>query len=261
MDGYTLLAGGIAPLVLIPPVQKVRYDIEKDFVPLGLLWLSPQVLAVNPKLNIKTLAEFMAYAKANPGKLTVGSAGHRHRDASGERIAQARGRHRIQPCALSQHRQLAHRSARRAYRFDIRRCRAASNRTWNPVRSMALAITATERSSLLPDLKTTAELGFPRVQTAVWYGAMVSSRGAGCGRAEAQGHDIGGPKRSGLCRGIGPSTASRSMRSVRMVLRNSCTTRPNAGSRSSNRSSEWTSSPPPPTCPRAFRTRRCASGR
>ena len=43
MDGYTLLAGGIAPLVLIPPVQKVRYDIEKDFVPLGLLWLSPQV--------------------------------------------------------------------------------------------------------------------------------------------------------------------------------------------------------------------------
>ena len=74
-DGYTLLAGGIAPLVLIPPVQKVRYDIEKDFVPLGLLWLSPQVLAVNPKLNIKTLAEFIAYAKANPGKLTVGSAG------------------------------------------------------------------------------------------------------------------------------------------------------------------------------------------
>src|SRR5437868_10384650 len=34
-DGYTLLLGGIAALVLIPPVQKVRYDVEKDFAPLG----------------------------------------------------------------------------------------------------------------------------------------------------------------------------------------------------------------------------------
>jgi tripartite-type tricarboxylate transporter receptor subunit TctC len=174
-DGYTLLAGGIAPLVLIPPVQKVRYDIEKDFVPLGLLWLSPQVLAVNPKLNIKTLAEFIAYAKANPGKLTVGSAG------------------------IGTVTHLANELLKREAAIDFNHVPYRS--TANSLTDLlgghidaifgdvallkphaqsgavnALGITAAERSSLMPDLKTTAELGFPRVQTAVWYGAMVTAR-------------------------------------------------------------------------------------
>ena len=74
-DGYTLLMGGIAPLVLIPPIQKVRYDTAQDFAPLGLMWRSPQTFAVHPKLGVKTVAEFVAKAKANPGKLTIGSAG------------------------------------------------------------------------------------------------------------------------------------------------------------------------------------------
>src|SRR4029077_645106 len=61
-DGYTLLLGGIAALVLIPPVQKVRYDVQKDFAPLGLIWRSPQVFAVRSTLNVKTVAEFVDYA-------------------------------------------------------------------------------------------------------------------------------------------------------------------------------------------------------
>ena len=75
-DGYTLLVGGIAPIVLIPPIQNVRYNVEKDLVPLGLIWRSPQVFAVSAKLGVSTVAEFVARAKANPGKLTIGSAGN-----------------------------------------------------------------------------------------------------------------------------------------------------------------------------------------
>ena len=74
-DGYTLLMGGIAPLVLIPPIQKVRYDTARDFAPLGLMWRSPQTFTVHPNVGVKTVAEFVAKAKANPGKLTIGSAG------------------------------------------------------------------------------------------------------------------------------------------------------------------------------------------
>src|SRR5215470_17728504 len=74
-DGYTLVVGGIAPIVLVPAVKKLRYDVDRDLVPLGLIWRSPQVLAVRASLDVKTVADFVAYAKAHPGKLTVGSAG------------------------------------------------------------------------------------------------------------------------------------------------------------------------------------------
>ena len=74
-DGYTILVGAIGPLTIIPALKPVSYDPEKDFTPLGTVWRSAQVLAVRPSLGVKTMAEFVAYAKANPGKVTVGSAG------------------------------------------------------------------------------------------------------------------------------------------------------------------------------------------
>jgi tripartite-type tricarboxylate transporter receptor subunit TctC len=74
-DGYTLLLGAIGPLAVIPGAEKVSYDPIHDFIPLGLVWTSPLTLAVSPQLGIKTLKDFIAYAKANPGKATIGSAG------------------------------------------------------------------------------------------------------------------------------------------------------------------------------------------
>jgi len=74
-DGYTILLGAIGPFAVIPAGKHVSYDVEKDFVPLGCIWFSGQALVVNAKLPVKTLGDFIAYAKANPGKVTVGSAG------------------------------------------------------------------------------------------------------------------------------------------------------------------------------------------
>src|SRR5690606_25632943 len=74
-DGYTLVVGGIAPIVLVPAVKTVRYNVEKDLVPLGLIWQSPQILAVRKELPVNSVKELIDYAKANPNKLTVGSAG------------------------------------------------------------------------------------------------------------------------------------------------------------------------------------------
>src|SRR3569833_3124872 len=70
-DGYTLLLGGIAALALIPPVEPVRYVVARDFAPLGLIWRSPQVLAVRPSLGIRAVAEFVTYTKAHPGFVFV----------------------------------------------------------------------------------------------------------------------------------------------------------------------------------------------
>jgi tripartite-type tricarboxylate transporter receptor subunit TctC len=74
-DGYTLLLGGAGPFAIIPPTKKVSYSVERDILPLGTIWRSPQLFAVNPKLGLQTMADFLARARANPGKVLVGSAG------------------------------------------------------------------------------------------------------------------------------------------------------------------------------------------
>ena len=71
----TNVVGAIGPLTIIPAFKSVTYDVEKDVVPLSTVWRSAQVLAVRPSLGVKTVAEFVAYAKANPNKVTIGSAG------------------------------------------------------------------------------------------------------------------------------------------------------------------------------------------
>src|SRR5207248_4215691 len=75
-DGYTLLLGSTSTMVLNPmTMAKVPYDPAKDFVPIAIIAVSPTSIAVHPTMPVKTLPELIAYAKANPGKLSYGSAG------------------------------------------------------------------------------------------------------------------------------------------------------------------------------------------
>jgi tripartite-type tricarboxylate transporter receptor subunit TctC len=174
-DGYTLLMGGIAPLTMVPAIRKVRYDTEKDFAPLGLMWRSPQAFAAHPQVGVKTVAEFVAKAKAAPGKLTIGSAG------------------------LGTVTHLANELFRREAKIDFTHVPYKS--TANSINDLlgghidaifgdvslvkpqaeagklvAMAVTGANRSPLMPNLPTTAEVGFAAVRTEVWYGALVSAR-------------------------------------------------------------------------------------
>lgn len=74
-DGYTLYLGSIANTINRTLYQKLNYDFVKDFKPVGLLATIPNILVVNPKLPIKTVQDYIAYAKAHPGKLTCASSG------------------------------------------------------------------------------------------------------------------------------------------------------------------------------------------
>lgn len=174
-DGYTLLLGGIAALALIPPVEKVRYNVEKDFAPLGLIWRSPQVFAVRPTLNVKSVAEFVAYAKANPGKVTFGSAGiGTVTHLAGELLMRESGINLVHVPYRSTANSLTdlvggHIDAIFGDAAILQpQVKAGTIR--------ARAITSPERSPLLPDLVTMAEAGFPGVRTEVWYGLLASSR-------------------------------------------------------------------------------------
>jgi tripartite-type tricarboxylate transporter receptor subunit TctC len=174
-DGYTLVVGGIAPIVLVPAVKKLRYDVEKDLVPLGLIWLSPQVLAIRASLGLDTVAAFVDYAKKNPGAVTVGSAG-------------------VGTVTHLANELLQHEAGIKLLHVPYR---STSNSVTDLIGGQidsifgdvvilrphveagsikALAVTSARRSPLLPDVPTMAEAGLPDVRTAVWYGLLAPAR-------------------------------------------------------------------------------------
>ncbi|MBI2317466.1 MAG: tripartite tricarboxylate transporter substrate binding protein, partial [Betaproteobacteria bacterium] len=75
-DGYTLIVSSPSAFNIIPAVTKTSFDPKKDFVPLGQIWSAPQVLIARSQSNLKTVADVVAFAKANPGRLAFGHAGN-----------------------------------------------------------------------------------------------------------------------------------------------------------------------------------------
>jgi tripartite-type tricarboxylate transporter receptor subunit TctC len=75
-DGHTIMMGHLGTLAVNPAIYKnLPYDPVKSFAPVALMAMVPSVLVVNPQVPAHSAAELVAYARANPGKLTYGSAG------------------------------------------------------------------------------------------------------------------------------------------------------------------------------------------
>lgn len=74
-DGYTLLQGYVATHGTSPATRKLPYDPIRDFTPIAMIGATPNVLVVNASLPVTTVAEFIAYVKKNPGRVSYGSAG------------------------------------------------------------------------------------------------------------------------------------------------------------------------------------------
>src|SRR5205085_8564343 len=73
-DGYTILEGALSThAVNVSLYAKMPYDPVKDFVPITLVAVTPNVLVINPSLPVNSVPELVAYAKAHPGKLSFGS--------------------------------------------------------------------------------------------------------------------------------------------------------------------------------------------
>jgi tripartite-type tricarboxylate transporter receptor subunit TctC len=76
-DGYTFLVGAVHHAIAVSMYPKLGYDVQKDLVPVTLVSKLPNVVVVNPsRMPVKSIAEFHAYLKANPGKTNFASAGN-----------------------------------------------------------------------------------------------------------------------------------------------------------------------------------------
>jgi tripartite-type tricarboxylate transporter receptor subunit TctC len=167
-DGYTLFQATITTLAVVPNIKpSLPYDYERDFTPISMLAKQPYVLVAHPSLPFGNVPQFIAYAKANPGKLDFGSPGvgagghiagellksmaginltHVPYKGSGPAIMDILGGHvaLVMSAILGVQSFVADRKLR------------------------ALAVTTVKRSAVLPDVPTFAESGVPGYEASSW---------------------------------------------------------------------------------------------
>lgn len=171
-DGYTLLAGASSSMIVSNfTYKKLPFDTLKDFVPISLFANVEAVFVVNPSLPIKSVNEFLAYAKAQPGKLLMGSAGvGASSHLAGLLFVSATGIQSTHvpykgggPMATAVVANEAHWAISPA---------AALVGLIRAGRLRALAISSRQRSPILPELPTIAESGVSNYEFGSWNGVL-----------------------------------------------------------------------------------------
>jgi tripartite-type tricarboxylate transporter receptor subunit TctC len=169
-DGYTIVLSSLSAYAIGPKMVKAPlYDPIKDFTPIGPVALSPTILTVNTALPFQNVKELIAFAKANPGKLTYGSSGIGSvAHISAEVLRASTGVELVH---------VPYKSAAQSYPdliagsismvFDalpsaIQHIKAGKARP--------LAMMSDRRASLVPEVPTFAEAGYPEATLRLWVG-------------------------------------------------------------------------------------------
>jgi len=167
-DGYTVLVGTTSTHVIVPLLsEKPTYDPQKDFAPVSLMALSPNLLIASPALPVNSVADFVAYARERPGKLNFASSGSGSiTHLFGELFNASAGIQATHvPYKTGMLAMPDVMSGQIAYQIDsivwaLPQVRAGKIK--------ALAITTARRSPLAPELPTVAESGFPGFEAVTW---------------------------------------------------------------------------------------------
>jgi tripartite-type tricarboxylate transporter receptor subunit TctC len=171
-DGYTMILGFNGPFSFAPLLQKLPYDVEKDLAPVITTTSQPNVLAVNATLPINSVADLVAYAKANPGKLNYASVGNGSSShLNMELFKQLSGIDAVHiPFNGSPPAVLATIQNETQMMFAVMQPLQAQIQAG---KLRALAVTSGKRFPLLPDTPTIAESGYPGFEALAWNGVMV----------------------------------------------------------------------------------------
>jgi tripartite-type tricarboxylate transporter receptor subunit TctC len=171
-DGHTMMIGFNGPLSFSPLLQKLPYDVQKDLAPVITTTSQPNVLAVNGSLPIKSVAELVAYAKANPGKLNYASVGNGSSShLNMELFKQMAGIEAVHvPFNGSPPAVTATIQGETQMIFAVMQPLQAQIQAG---KLRALAVTTAKRFPLLPDYPTIAESGYPGFEALAWNGVLV----------------------------------------------------------------------------------------
>ncbi len=172
-DGYTIGSGNLAPLAVNQSLmKKLPYDPAKDIEPVILVENSPLILSVANNLPVKNLAELIALAKKEPGKLTFGSSGiggahhlsgEMFRELSGIQIVHVpyKGGSPAATDLMAGHLSMM---------FEMGYAALPSIRA---DRVRPIAVSSNKRLAILPDVPTMAEAGVPGFESYNWQGIIV----------------------------------------------------------------------------------------
>ncbi len=168
-DGYTLLLCGIAHAISQGLYKKLPYDSKRDFAPISMIGTTPNILVINPAVPARTVTEFIAFLKANPGRANYGSSGvGASPHLTMELFKAAAGVDLVHVPYKGSSMAMAD-----LYAGNIVAIFDNLPAQIGPVKSgklRALGVTSAKRSALLPEVPTIAEAGLPGFEVVVWYG-------------------------------------------------------------------------------------------
>jgi tripartite-type tricarboxylate transporter receptor subunit TctC len=171
-DGYTLIMGNAGSHGINAAVySKLPYDIQKDFAPVSQVAVAPNVMVINPSVPANSVSEFIAYAKANPGKLSYASGGNGSSAHMSMELFKSMSGIDIQ--------HVPYKGSSPALTDVVSGQVVAFIGNMPPTvplikagKLKALAVTTKSRSALMPELPTITEAGLPGFETVAWFGVL-----------------------------------------------------------------------------------------
>ncbi|MCW5576470.1 MAG: tripartite tricarboxylate transporter substrate binding protein [Burkholderiales bacterium] len=174
-DGYTLLLAFIGPVAISPALTKVPYDSVKDFAPVALVAGGQYMLVLHPSVPAKSLKDFVAHAKANPGKVNYASAGN----GSPLHLAAELFKSRAGVDMVHVPYKGGGPATTAILSGEVQAVFGSLTSVVPQVKAGKLTpigVTGAKRSQLAPEYPTIAELGYPGFEMTSWYGILLPAR-------------------------------------------------------------------------------------